>query len=101
MKIQGINNINFDAKKFRLPVKFVKNTEAVNMMQSSYNIEECVVGNFVREYNNPKAEEYFYKAMNTSDIDKKFHYLDLMGEYRIIDISLEQQVDKFIKSKLP
>jgi len=103
MKIQGLNNINFGAKKFRLPVKIVKNTESITAMQPWGYKDEFVSGNFVREYNNPKAEEYFNKAMASNNIDEKMRYLDKMGDYKIIDINLEQQLDKFIKmgDKMP
>ena len=103
MKIQGLNSINFCAKKFRLPVKIVKNTESNTAMQPWGYKDEFVSGNFVREYNNPKAEEYFNKALDATNADEKLHYLDLMGDYKIIDISLEQQLDKFIKmtDKMP
>ena len=101
MKVNAINNINFDAKKFRLPVRIVKPATSASRLEKSVAKENLVSGVFVREYSNPDAKKFFDKAMMTDDIDKKIYYLDKMGDYKVIDISLEQQVDRFIKSELP
>lgn len=101
MKINAINNTNFEAKKFRLPVRIVKPTTDVSMIDQYAPKETLASGVFVKEYSNPRARKFFNKAMQTDDIDKKLYYLDKMGDYKIVDISLEQQVDKFIKSELP
>lgn len=98
MKIQTINNTQFQAKKFRLPVKMVKQTTDFSMSDQYVSKDTLVSGNFVREYSNPKAKKYFDKAMATTDIDKKMYFLEKMGDYKIIDISLEQKRDSFIKA---
>lgn len=94
MNIQSISSVNFEAKKFRLPVKIVKPRKSVNTSEAWVNKDEFVSGNFVREYSNPKAEKYFNKAMASNNIDEKLRYLDKMGDYKIIDIELEQKLKK-------
>ena len=100
MNIQSISNTNFGAKKFRLPVKFVKSRESINTSEAWINKDEFVSGNFVREYSNPKAEKYFNKAMESNNIDEKMRYLDKMGDYKIIDIELEQKLKGFLNNKI-
>lgn len=98
MRIRGINNQIFTAKKFRIPVRIVKeNSDPFLLNSRSAKREHLVKGNFVREYDNPKAEEYFYKALNADNVNEKLEYLDLMGEYKLIDIELEQKLDTFMK----
>lgn len=99
MKIQAISNQSFSATNFRLPYKFVKPNLGEISAQDKYILrEEYIAGNFVKEYKNPRAGEYFNKALEANNIEDKLHYLDLMGDYKIVDISLEQTTDKFIKS---
>ena len=100
MKINAINNKNFEAKKFRLPVKIVEPTTKGSMTNQYIPKNSTISGNFVKEYSNPNAEKLFNKAMNTKDIDKKLQYLEEMGDYKIINIDLEKNIDKFIKSKI-
>ena len=99
MKINIINNQNFESKKFRIPVKMIKDNTDPIVAGRQYSPKDVFVkGNFVKEYSNPKAEEYFYKALETSNLDEKFRYLEKMGDYKIVDISSETKLDSFIKS---
>ena len=97
MRVQNINSFNFESKKFRIPVKMIKeNVDPIVAGRQYQPSDFFVKGNFVKEYSNPKAEEYFYKALETSNLDEKMRYLEKMGKYKIVDISLEKQKDSFI-----
>lgn len=98
MKTGVINNTNFNAQKFRLPVRFVKPNSTASTARQFFPRKNLISGNFVKEYSNPNAELFFNLALETSNFDKKMYYLEQMGEYKLIDISLEQQVDCFIKT---
>ena len=96
MKINVINNQSFGNKKFRIPVKMVKeNTDPIVAGKQYHPNDVFEKGIFVKEYSNPKAKEYFYKALETTNLDEKFKYLEKMGDYKIIDISAEQKLNKF------
>ena len=98
MKINAINNQIFGTKKFRLPVKIVKqNVESARFTDPWVGRDVFVNGNFVREYNNPKAEEFFNKALETDNLEDKIRYLDLMGDYKIINLDLEQKIKNITK----
>ena len=96
MRVNSINSLSFGNKKFRLPVKILKPTESISQKISSYRKESQVPGNFVREYSNPKAEEYFIKAQNATSVGEMLKYFDAMGEYKIINIENEKWLIKFL-----
>ena len=99
MRVQNINSFNFESKKFRIPVKMIKeNADPITAGRQYRPNDVFVKGNFVKEYSNPRAEEYFYKALEASNLDEKIQYLKKMGKYKIVDISLEKQKDNFIKA---
>ena len=89
MKICSIPSQNFQARKFRLPVK------AVEMAQPGFSATEKV--NWVKEFSNPKAEVLYKKAMETSDLKEKMRLFEQMGEYRVFDIEKEVIIDSFIE----
>ena len=101
MRIQNINSFNFESKRFRIPVKFIKeNSDPIVAGRQYYPKDVFEKGNFVKEYSNPRAEEYFNKALEATNIDEKIKYLEQMGDYTIVDISKNQQVDDFIDSEI-
>ena len=89
MKICSIPSQNFQARKFRLPVK------TVEWAHPGFSATEKV--NWVKEFSNPKAEELYKKAMETSDLQEKMKLLDQMGEYRLFDIEREIMFENFIE----
>ena len=89
MKICSIPSQNFQARKFRLPVK------AVEMAHPGFSATEKV--NWVKEFSNPKAEDLYKKAMETSDLKEKMRLFEQMGEYRVFDIEKEVIIDSFIE----
>ena len=98
MRTIAINNINFGNKKFRLPVRIIKqNAESTPYATDSLKKDKEIYGNFVREYDNPKAEELFYKALETTNLEEKFKLLSEMGDYKIVNIEKEQSIDNFMK----
>ena len=97
MNILAINNTNFGNKKFRIPVKIIKsNNDSVITTQKYIPKEQKLPGNFVMEYDYPKAGDYFSKAMKSENLDEKLHYLDLMGDYKIVNIEMEEKINRFI-----
>ena len=93
MNIKLTSNINFGNKKFRIPVKNIKSkNDSIITTQKYISKERNIPGNFVREYDNPKAEEYFSKAMKAENLDEQLHYLDLMGRYKIVNLELEKKL---------
>ena len=98
MRINSIESLSFGNKKFRLPVKIVKPTDSISQRMSSYKREMQVPGNYVREYSNPKAEEYFIKAQNAKTIDEMLKYYDAMGDYKVINLENEKNINKFLNS---
>ena len=98
MKINAINTQNFGNKKFRIPVRMVKeNADPISAVSQYYPKDTFIKGNCVKEYSNPKAEEFFYKALEATNIDETLNYLQMMGD----DISAEQQINKFLESEMP
>ena len=81
MKINAVNNQNFEARKFRLPVKTL---DVTNPELIQYGLQTKKV-NFVKEYSNPKAEVLYNKAQQTSNIKEKMRLLSEMGEFELYD----------------
>lgn len=98
MRVNLNNSQVFEGKKFRIPVKIVKPTDSISHKMSSYGKNTQIPGNFVKEYSNPKAEEYFIKAQNAKSVDEMLKYLDAMGDFKIIDIENEKRVNKFLNN---
>ena len=91
MRVQNINSFNFESKKFRIPVKMIKENVDPIVAGRQYQPNDVFVkGNFVKEYSNPKAEEYFYKALEASNFDEKMQYLEKMGKYLLNSLTLEK-----------
>lgn len=89
MHVKAISNQTFEAKKFRLPIKNLQT-------KWGYIPVDCV-----KEFDNPQAEELYKKAQQTSNLKEKVALLLQMGDYKIIDNSLEKQINKFLKRMLP
>ena len=100
MKINAINNQNFEAKKFRLPLKIVKDTESVKANITYASKQTDLPGVYVMEYSNPLAKDLYEKAMNTKNLEEKLNLLEKMGDYKVIDIAEEQKIEKFLDIKL-
>ena len=83
MKVNPINNQNFEAKKFRIPVKteIVKDGDFVKAKKL-----------IVREYSNPNAEKLWNKALSATDADIKQKYLTAMGKFKLIDVNLNKTI---------
>lgn len=89
MKINSITGQNFEANKFRLPIK------KVQTKWGDFPVD-CV-----KEFSNPKAKELYRLAQQTENLEERAAILSQMGEYRIIDNSAEKTVNRFLNSKLP
>ena len=88
MKINPINDQNFEAKKFRIPVKteFVRKDNIVHETRM-----------IVKEFSNPKAKVLWNKALEENNLSKKMKYLNAMGEYKLVDINQGKDVLSAIK----
>ena len=85
MNIQAINSPNFCSKKFRLPVK-----TAIDVIANKKV-------NWVKEYSNPNAKNFWELAMNETSLTKKLNLIDEMGEYRLVDLEQEKFISKTFK----
>ena len=81
MKINAINNQNFEARKLRLPVKTLDltNPELINYGRQTKNV------NMVKEYSNPNAKVLYNEAMKSNDIKEKARLFSKMGEFELYD----------------
>ena len=79
MKIQSINNQNFEAKRFRLKVTKL---DLTNPELIQYGRQEKRV-NLVKEYTNPNAEILYRKAMRTKNVVEKAHLFTKMGDFEL------------------
>ena len=81
MKINAINNQNFEARKFRLPIKFLDFSNP-DLMQYAKATKEV---NMAKVYSNPNAKDLYEKAMKTQDAEEKARLLLEMGDYEIVN----------------
>ena len=89
--ISTINNQNFNAQPFRLPIK----TITYNTKVGSVKTQEV---NWAREFNNPKAEEYYRKlqeAQKARNIAEVAYWSSMMGKYKIVDLDNISLIDKW------
>ena len=100
MKICAINNQKFEAKKFRLPLKIVKDTESVRTSLNFVSKQTDLPGIYVMEYSNPKAKELYERAQKTTNLEKKLDLLEKMGDYKVINIAEEQTLAQFLNVEL-
>ena len=96
MKIQKIDNTNFGARKFRVPVKVERYERGRN---NSIDIR-TVSGRWVEEYSNPDAEELFMQAQKTDSISEKLNLLRQMGHPELKDISLQARLKGWYEDKV-
>lgn len=84
MKVQSISSQNFEAKKFRLPIK-----NLVDKAESGHEFPKFFKTpvNLVKEYSNPNAEAIYKEAMSIKDPFKRAEKLSEMGDYEIKDMS--------------
>lgn len=90
MKVQNINSQNFEAKKFRLPIKKIDFTHP-DLLR--YGRSEISV-NYVKEYENPNAKEIYKQAMKIKDPFERAKKLAEMGHYELKDMSLTEKIKK-------
>lgn len=88
MYVKAISSQTFEAKKFRLPVKII---------QTKWG---DIPVDCIKEFDNPQAEELYKKAQQNSNLKEKVALLSQMGDYKIIDNSLEKRINKFLKRVL-
>ena len=81
MKINAINNQNFEARRFRLTVKKMDLTNP-DLIQYGRQFKSV---NFVKEYSNPEAESLYKKAIETKDMREKARLLSEMDDFELID----------------
>ena len=86
MRVNIVNRQNFEAEKFRIPIK---------NLETKWGFIET---DCYREYDNPRAEELYNLAKKETDLKKKIDLLDAMGDYRIVDKRVEKIVKKFLNS---
>lgn len=91
MKVQNIGSQNFEAKKFRVPLKKVDLTHPDFL---KYGRSEISV-NYVKEYENPNAEKIYKEAMKIKDPFERGKKLAEMGHYKLIDMSFKERVKRF------
>ena len=88
MQINNINSQNFTAKKFRIPIKSTTLNKRGIGKQTKF---------LVQEYSNPKAKELWNEALNEKDITKKLDLLNAMGEYKIVDINCNKNLQALMQ----
>ena len=81
MKINAINNTNFEAKKFKLPIKTVDLTNPELMALGKQEVEV----NWYRVYENPKAKTLYKQAQKTKDWQERARLYSDMGHYEIVE----------------
>ena len=81
MRIQALNNQNFEARKLRLPVKYLDLTNP-DLIEYGRQLKKV---NIIQEYSNPNARKLYSEAKKTSDIKEKMRLLSEMGDYEIYD----------------
>ena len=81
MKINTINNQNFEAKRLRVTVKNLDltNPELVEFGRQVKNV------NLLKEYSNPKDKILYNRAMKTNNIREKARLLSKMGDFELYD----------------
>lgn len=92
MRVQNINSQNFEAKKFRLSIKALDFTEPkYGMGAPRFKIPV----NYVKEYENPNAEQIYKEAMKIKNPLERVKKLDEMGDYKLIDVSWQERLRRF------
>ena len=86
MYIKAISSQTFLANKFRLPVKTI---------QTKWG---DIPVDCIKEFDNPQAEELYKKAQQNNNLKEKVALLSQMGDYTIIDNSLEKQLKRVCRS---
>ena len=81
MKINAINNQNFEARKFRLPIKTVDLTNPELMALGKQEVEV----NWYKVFENPKAGVLYKQAQRTQDWQDKARLFAEMGHYEIVE----------------
>ena len=89
MRVNAVTNQNFEGNRFRLPI---------NQIQTKWWTKKV---DCLKEFENPKAEELYKKAQQTSDLKEKADLLAQMGHYRITDNKKESIISKFLQRILP
>ena len=93
LPIQGYSNQSFTAKKFRLPI------EGITLSLNGTPVYSDSFKGY-REYSNPNAEQFYKKAQKASNITEKLLWLAKMGDYKIVDINVENKIGKFLNQVL-
>ena len=81
MKINAINNQDFEARKFRLPIKTVDLTNLEIMELGKQEVEV----NWYKVFENPKASKLYKQALNATDWQEKARLYAEMGHYEIVE----------------
>lgn len=81
MKVQTINNQNFEARRLRLPVRKLDLTSP-ELIQYGRSVKRV---NLVKEYSDPRAKSLFEQANKSNNIREKARLLSEMGDYEVID----------------
>ena len=97
MKINSINAITFNSKKFRLPVTIIENETLASFSSTSVNKYTVITDRFVKEFSNPNAEKLYKASQVVSTCKEKMKFLEQMGDFKIIDLEHEKKVKEFLK----
>ena len=81
MNVQVIGNQNFEAKKFRVPVRSLDLTNP-ELIQYGRSIKKV---NMIKEYSNPKAEFLYKQAQKSNNIKEKMRLYAEMGNYELYE----------------
>ena len=81
MKINSINNQNFEARKFRLPIKKVDLTNPELIALGKQEVEV----NWYKVFENPKAGALYKQAQKAKDWQEKARLYAEMGHYEVVE----------------
>lgn len=82
MKVQNIENQNFKANKFKLPLKKVSMSK-----KSLYGFipKQIIEVDYYREYDNPNAKSIYDKAISAKTMKEKCALFAKMGNYTLVE----------------
>ncbi len=85
------NNLTFENKKFRVPIKLVDYDRIGTSLINFRNLS----GKWVREYSNPNAKEIYKQAQKEKNLNKKIQLIRSMGHYALKDISFKTRITEW------
>lgn len=91
MNIQAVNNQNFQAKKFRLPVTVIEPKLKNPFMTRTREV--------IYEFSNPQAKSLYHQAQREKSFQRRIELYEDMGGYKIIEPK-EESLWARIKKKI-